>query len=98
MAWNSEDSANGPFGPTIGGCTHAEAVAAWVSEANSSDDDNGQEKAKEGLAMRIVTDSIGNIYTTETYEGKRVQKFVYRGLIPIGQTSSGAPWPEDEIN
>jgi len=25
----------------------------------------------------IAVDSKGNIYTTQTYEGKRVQKFVY---------------------
>ena len=30
----------------------------------------------------IVTDSQGNIFTTETYEGKRVQKHVYRGMGP----------------
>jgi hypothetical protein len=28
----------------------------------------------------IATDSKGNIYTTETYEGKRVQRFLYKGL------------------
>ncbi len=28
----------------------------------------------------IAVDSKGNVYTGETYEGKRVQKFVYRGL------------------
>lgn len=28
----------------------------------------------------IGVDSKGNVYTGETYEGKRVQKFVYRGL------------------
>ena len=31
----------------------------------------------------IVTDSKGNIFTTETYEGKRVQKWVYKGLKPL---------------
>ena len=31
----------------------------------------------------IVTDSKGNIYTTETYRGQRVQKFIYRGLVPL---------------
>ena len=31
----------------------------------------------------IVTDSHGNIYTTETYRGQRVQKFVYKGLVPL---------------
>jgi DNA-binding beta-propeller fold protein YncE len=30
----------------------------------------------------IATDSKGNIYTTETYEGKRVQRFVYKGMGP----------------
>ena len=28
----------------------------------------------------IATDSKGNVYTAETYEGKRVQKFVFRGI------------------
>jgi hypothetical protein len=31
----------------------------------------------------IVTDTKGNIYTTETYRGQRVQKFVYKGLVPL---------------
>jgi hypothetical protein len=29
----------------------------------------------------IVTDSKGNIFTTETYRGQRVQKFLYKGLV-----------------
>jgi DNA-binding beta-propeller fold protein YncE len=41
----------------------------------------------------IATDSQGNIYTTETYEGKRLQKFVYRGLAPIPAESQGPLWP-----
>jgi len=41
----------------------------------------------------IATDSRGNIYTTETYEGKRVQKFVYKGLAPVTRMNQGAPWP-----
>src|SRR5580704_1025906 len=31
----------------------------------------------------IVTDSKGNIFTTETYRGQRVQKFIYKGLAPV---------------
>ena len=31
----------------------------------------------------IVTDSKGNIYTTETYRGQRVQKFIYKGMIKL---------------
>jgi hypothetical protein len=40
----------------------------------------------------IAVDSRGNIYTTETYTGKRLQKFVYKGMgsVPAKQ---GTPWP-----
>jgi DNA-binding beta-propeller fold protein YncE len=41
----------------------------------------------------IATDSRGNIYTTETYEGKRIQKFVYKGVSPVTKRDQGAPWP-----
>lgn len=41
----------------------------------------------------IATDSRGNVYTTETYEGKRVQKFVYKGLAPVTKMDRGVPWP-----
>jgi len=40
----------------------------------------------------IATDSQGNIYTTETYEGRRLQKFAYRGIGPVRATQ-GPPWP-----
>lgn len=46
----------------------------------------------------IVSDSAGNFYTTETYEGKRVQKFVYQGLRPLSQLRSGAAWPDGRLN
>jgi DNA-binding beta-propeller fold protein YncE len=39
----------------------------------------------------IATDSKGNIYTTETYEGKRVQKFTYKG-VGAGNTQT-VLWP-----
>jgi DNA-binding beta-propeller fold protein YncE len=42
----------------------------------------------------IATDAAGNIYTTETYEGKRLQKFVYRGLAPVEAEFQGTVWPE----
>jgi len=41
----------------------------------------------------IATDSQGNIYTTETYEGKRVQKFVYKGLRTVTKMDQGIVWP-----
>ena len=42
----------------------------------------------------IATDSQGNIYTTETYEGKRLQKFVYRGLAAVPAEDQGTVWPQ----
>jgi len=41
----------------------------------------------------IATDSKGNIYTTETYRGQRVQKFTYKGAAPITKTDQGVVWP-----
>jgi DNA-binding beta-propeller fold protein YncE len=41
----------------------------------------------------IATDSKGNIYTTETYRGQRVQKFVYKGLGPVTAMDQGVVWP-----
>jgi len=40
----------------------------------------------------IAVDSKGNLYTTETYEGKRLQKFVYRGIGNVPRVQ-GALWP-----
>jgi len=42
----------------------------------------------------IATDSKGNIYTTETYRGQRVQKFVYKGLGPVTKKDQGVVWPK----
>jgi len=44
----------------------------------------------------IAVDSQGNIYTTETYEGKRVQKFVNKGLAPVTQEHQRTVWPRTQ--
>ena len=41
----------------------------------------------------MAVDSLGNIYTTETFEGKRLQKFVYKGEGPIRTPHQGVVWP-----
>jgi DNA-binding beta-propeller fold protein YncE len=41
----------------------------------------------------IATDSKGNLYTTETYEGKRVQKFAYKGIKSVPKDGEAA-WPK----
>ena len=55
--------------------------------------DGGRQPGQFFGVHSIAVDSQGNIYTTETYEGKRIQKFVFRGLAPIPGESQGAVWP-----
>jgi DNA-binding beta-propeller fold protein YncE len=42
----------------------------------------------------IAVDSKGNIYTTETYRGQRVQRFLYKGLAPVAKMDQGVVWPK----
>ena len=42
----------------------------------------------------IATDAQGNIYTTETYQGKRIQKFVAMGNGATSEYDVGAPYPQ----
>ena len=44
----------------------------------------------------IATDSKGNIYTTETYRGQRVQRFMYKGLAPVTKKDQGVVWPSSK--
>ena len=55
--------------------------------------DGGRQPGEFFAVHSIATDSKGNIYTTETYEGKRVQKFVYMGLGPVEKENQGVVWP-----
>jgi hypothetical protein len=54
--------------------------------------DGGRQPGQWFAVHSIATDSKGNLYTTETYEGKRLQKFVYRGIGSVPRTQ-GVPWP-----
>jgi DNA-binding beta-propeller fold protein YncE len=56
--------------------------------------DGGRQPGQFFAVHSIATDSKGNIYTTETYEGKRVQKFVYKGLGPVKAKDQGTVWPK----
>ncbi|MCH8992701.1 MAG: hypothetical protein IIA44_13270 [Acidobacteria bacterium] len=55
--------------------------------------DGGRQPGQFFGVHSIATDSHGNIYTTETYEGKRLQKFVYKGLGPVTAENQGVVWP-----
>jgi len=42
----------------------------------------------------IAIDSKGNLFTTETYGGRRIQKFVYKGMGAVTKTDEGVAWPK----
>ena len=56
--------------------------------------DGGRQPGAFFGAHSIATDSKGNIYTTETYEGRRLQKFNYKGLAPVTKLDQGVVWPK----
>jgi hypothetical protein len=56
--------------------------------------DGGRQPGQWFAVHSIATDSKGNIYTTETYEGKRIQKFVYQGLHSVAAMNQGVVWPK----
>lgn len=57
--------------------------------------DGGRQPGQFFGAHSIATDSAGNLYTTETYEGKRIQKFIYKGTGPVTTMNQGVVWPAD---
>jgi DNA-binding beta-propeller fold protein YncE len=61
-------------------------------EILSSFGDGGRQPGEFFAVHSIATDSHGNIFTTETYEGRRLQKFVFKGvqMVPRNQ---GVVWP-----
>ena len=42
----------------------------------------------------IAIDSKGNLFTTETYGGRRIQKFIYKGMGAVTKTDEGVAWPK----
>jgi len=55
--------------------------------------DGGRQPGQFYAVHSIATDSKGNLYTTETYRGQRLQKFVYKGLAPVTKQNQGTVWP-----
>jgi len=55
--------------------------------------DGGRQPGQFYAVHSIATDSKGNIFTTETYHGQRVQKFVYKGIAPVAKKDQGVVWP-----
>jgi DNA-binding beta-propeller fold protein YncE len=55
--------------------------------------DGGRQPGQFYAVHSIATDSKGNLYTTETYEGKRLQKFTYKGMRAVSKREQGTVWP-----
>jgi DNA-binding beta-propeller fold protein YncE len=41
----------------------------------------------------LAVDSKGNLYTVEAFEGKRIQKFTFKGVGPVAGPALGTLWP-----
>ena len=61
-------------------------------EVLSSFGDGGRQPGQFFAVHSIVTDSRGNLFTTETYEGRRLQKFVFKGVTQVPR-DQGVVWP-----
>ena len=46
-----------------------------------------------GVPVLVRGPVFGNLYMTETYEGRRLQKFVYKGIGPVSKLDQGTVWP-----
>jgi DNA-binding beta-propeller fold protein YncE len=55
--------------------------------------DGGRQPGQFYAVHSIATDSKGNIYTTETYRGQRVQRFLYKGIGTVTKQDQGVLWP-----
>jgi len=55
--------------------------------------DGGRQPGEFYGVHSMATDSKGNLYTTETYRGQRVQKFVFKGIAPVTKKDQGVVWP-----
>ncbi|HXD49611.1 MAG TPA: hypothetical protein VN600_12595, partial [Gemmatimonadaceae bacterium] len=55
--------------------------------------DGGRQPGEFYGVHSIAVDSKGNIFTAETYEGRRIQKFTYRGIGMVPR-EQGVVWPK----
>ena len=59
--------------------------------------DGGRQPGQFYAVHSVATDSKGNLYTVETYEGKRVQKFNYKGVAPVSANAKAVVWPSTGV-
>lgn len=59
--------------------------------------DGGRQPGQFYAVHSIATDSKGNVFTTETYRGQRVQKFRFKGVGPVAKKDLGVLWPKTTL-
>jgi DNA-binding beta-propeller fold protein YncE len=59
--------------------------------------DGGRQPGQFYADHSIAADLEGNIYTTETFRGQRVQKFIYKGIGPVTKENQGVLWPKSAL-
>lgn len=69
------------------------ADADDTPELLTSFGDGGRQPGQFYGVHSIAIDSKGNIYSTETWEGKHLQKFANKGLAPVTTMHQGTVWP-----
>ena len=84
----SSDISTSPTAST----TASTSCSATRCELLTSFGDGGRQPGQFYGVHSIAVDSKGNIYTTETWEGKRVQKFVFKGVERVPR-QQGVVWP-----
>jgi DNA-binding beta-propeller fold protein YncE len=62
-------------------------------EVLTSFGDGGRQPGQFYGVHNLAIDSRGNLYTTETYNGARLQRFVFKGERPVTKSEQGVPWP-----
>jgi hypothetical protein len=73
-------------------------IARDTMEILTSFGDGGRQPGQFYAVHSIATDSKGNIFTTETYRGQRIQKFLYKGLAAVTKKDQGVVWPKASKN
>jgi DNA-binding beta-propeller fold protein YncE len=59
----------------------------------SSVGEGGRQPGEFFAVHSVATDSKGNLYTVESLEGKRLQKFVFKGVTSVPR-NQGTTWPK----
>ena len=63
-------------------------------EVLTSFGDGGRQPGQFYGVHNLDTDSKGNLYATETYNGARIQRFLYKGLRPVTKKEQGVVWSQ----